>query len=124
MTEKGHQYFSDEIIGDGNKSWRKSRYDRGGSADLFAHHDRLFDEDETQSGDLINPATGKRYDNSTYDGTESLTKVKVPKKESVSEDVLPPIKEEKDAAAIWLAEHDMPIAEVIEIIPIQEADAA
>ncbi|MBA2278824.1 hypothetical protein H0V99_00055 [Candidatus Saccharibacteria bacterium] len=36
------------------------------------HFETLFDENEDGNGDLQNLATGKPYDNSTYDGLEEL----------------------------------------------------
>jgi hypothetical protein len=40
---------------------------------LGLHYDTLFDQDETEAGDRIDPATGLPYDNSSYLETEGLT---------------------------------------------------
>ncbi len=108
MPEKGPQYFSDEFTGPPKKSWPKNQHDPGGAADLFAHDDGLFNENETRSGgDLINPVTGEKYDNSSYTGVEDLTIVDPVNTGSSSTDVLGPL-EEPDLTDKWLEKHDRP----------------
>jgi hypothetical protein len=115
MSETPTQYQAD-LLADGSsgrveRGFEKHTYDGKGTtdADVFGlHFDNLFDQDEDEAGSRINPATGNAYDNSTYTGTEPLTSEHDPmQRTDVSADVLPPVDEEDDEAARWLAEHDL-----------------
>ncbi|HTE57423.1 MAG TPA: hypothetical protein VK694_01675 [Verrucomicrobiae bacterium] len=64
---------------------------------LGLHYNNLFDEDEDRGGELADPATGERYDNSTYAETEGLS--------VIAEDDLP-TDEQPDIIDAWLARHD------------------
>lgn len=65
------------------------------------HFDNLFNQDEDGSGSLLDIATGKPYDNSTFLATEGLTHISdealVEKDKHKSED---------DAADAWLRNND------------------
>lgn len=110
MSEKSMHYFSDEIIGGPKKgSGRKKTYDPGGAGDLLIGHGRgLFDQDEDSGGDLIDPSTGKNYDNSTFLELEEPKKEKERRfgeialidRTDSSEDIYPP--EQRDAIDAWI----------------------
>lgn len=66
---------------------------------LGLHYSTLFDEDEDRGGELVDPATGERYDNSTYPEIDGLTVV--PEDELLTD-------EQPDITDAWLARHDRP----------------
>lgn len=123
--QKHYQYQLDinSLAGKPEEGWEKHTYDEGGSP-LGLHDTNLFGENESVAGDLLDPYTGLPYDNSTYTGQEGLIEVNPLNRKSDNEDVLPPLKERKDDAAAWLAKHECVVAEVVQLLPIEEADAA
>ena len=101
------EYFSFELTGHkSSKASGKHQYDAGGAADLFAHDDRLFDQDESGSGEQYDASTGERIDNSTYNGMEDLHEVQ---SKGASYDAMGEMPKEKDEAAKWLADHEFEV---------------
>ena len=66
--------------------------------DRDMHFSNLHDEDADQSGETVDLATGKKYDNSTETGLEGLNKVD--ESELVTDEIV------EDAAEKWLKEND------------------
>ncbi len=105
-----HQYQLDiegstrqGLAGQPEPGWEEHTYDEGG-AHLGMHDDNLFDQKGTADGQLIDPSTGEPYsDNIALDPLEELVEVT---RNGSNGDVLPKILEKRDAAAIWLAEHE------------------
>jgi len=75
-------------------------------ADPAFHNDNLFDQDEGTGGRLYDEATGRRIDNSTYTGLESLGVVAVGAIPQ-SRDILGrlPILENDKLADEWMRQH-------------------
>lgn len=72
---------------------------------LAGHHSEdLYDQDEDRAGEKMNLATGENFNNSESDPAHFKNlKILEP---TGSADVLPPLREEEDAAAKWLREND------------------
>lgn len=66
--------------------------------DRDMHFSNLHDQDEDQSGEKIDLATGKPYNNSSETGHEKLSEL--------TEDELDKIEDDEDAATKWLREND------------------
>lgn len=82
---------------------KRARMESTGLNMATEHFSGLYDLNEDMSGEKVDLATGKPINNSTNDlGPQKL---RIEKHTGGSEDALPPLPKEKDAAAKWLREN-------------------
>lgn len=118
MDNAQYQLDLGALAGAPELGWQEADHFDGGSP-LGLHDTTLFDQNGSElGGELYDPATGLRYDNSTYTGFEDLQTLETAQRPQarrvLTEDVLPPLRETKDAAARWLAEHELKLIAVQE----------
>lgn len=75
--------------------------------DLGLHDENLFDQDERTDGTRIDKATGKPYDNSKSTDEDYFAEGSKRQIGRIVDLDAPIEREEMDAAAAWLAEHDV-----------------